>query len=85
MTQPKVVVYSKAYCPYCAAAKELLAAKGVVFEEIDVTNDEKKVSELVKRTKHQTVPQIFIGERFVGGYQELEALDDSGKLDQLLK
>ncbi len=85
MTNKKVVVYSKADCPFCTAAKQLLVSKGEAFQEIDVTNNERKLKELVKRTNHQSVPQIFIGDKFIGGFQELQVLDQSGELDRLIK
>ena len=85
LPMPKIILYSKAHCPYCEGAKQLLQEKGVAFQEIDVTDDEKKLAELVKRTNHQTIPQIFIGGKFIGGFQELQALDESGELDRLLK
>ena len=84
MRQAKIIIYTKKYCPYCSAAKELFKSKGVSFEEIDVTGDQKKLDELIKQTQHQTVPQIFVGEKFVGGFRELEALDESGELNQIL-
>lgn len=82
---PNVIVYAKSYCPYCEAAKRLLKSKNVPFEVIDVTNDMEKLSQLIQKTNHQTVPQVFIGDKFIGGFDELEALDESGKLDKLLR
>ena len=79
----KVKVYTTPYCPYCTRAKMLLKSKDVAFEEIDVSDDDKR-SELVERTNWRTVPQIFIGDEFVGGYDELQALDDEGRLDAML-
>ncbi len=81
---PNVVVYTKSYCPYCEAVKRLLKSKGVQFKEADVTNDAEKLEELVRTTGHQTVPQVFINEKFIGGFDELKALDDSGELAGLL-
>jgi len=80
---PKVVVYTTPYCPYCLRAKLLLKNKSVAFEEVDVSDDDKR-EELVERTSWRTVPQIFIGEEFVGGYDELQSLEDEGKLDEML-
>ena len=80
---PKVVVYTTPYCPYCLRAKLLLKNKSVAFEEVDVSDDDKR-DELVERTNWRTVPQIFIGEEFVGGYDELQSLEDEGKLDEML-
>ncbi len=84
MAPPKVIIYTKEYCPYCQAAKQLLSSKGVLFEEIDVTDNEDRLEKLIERTGHQTVPQVFIGEKFVGGFTELKALDNSGELDKAL-
>lgn len=84
MPQPKVVIYTKEYCPYCQAAKQLLSDKEISFEEVDVTHEEGVLEKLIEKTRHQTVPQVFIGERFVGGFQELKALDQSGELNRLL-
>ena len=80
----KVIVYTKKYCPYCEGAKRLLETKGVSFEEIDVTGDEKKLQQLIKQTGHQTVPQVFINGQFVGGFDELEELDNLGELNKML-
>lgn len=83
---PNITVYSKDYCPYCVRAKTLLTQKGAAFTEIDVTRDEAKLAEmLAKSNGKRTVPQIFIGETHVGGFDDLHALDQSGKLDALLK
>jgi glutaredoxin 3 len=82
----KVVVYSKDYCPYCVKAKNLLAKKGVAFEEIDITNDLKKQEEMLAKAEgRRTVPQIFINDKPIGGYDDLQALDSVGRLDPLLK
>lgn len=82
----KIVVYSKDYCPYCVKAKNLLAKKGVAFEEIDITNDLKKQEEMLAKAEgRRTVPQIFINDKPIGGYDDLHALDVDGKLDPLLQ
>lgn len=80
----KVVIYITTYCPYCTAAKALLRSKGVVFEEIDVTNDPDRRLEMEKRSQRRTVPQIFIDDRPIGGYDEARNLDFAGELDRLL-
>lgn len=80
---PKVLVYTTPYCPYCLRAKLLLKNKNVPFEEIDVSDDGLR-DELVTRTNWRTVPQIFIGDEFVGGYDQLQELEDDGKLDGML-
>lgn len=80
-----VKVYTTDYCPYCDQAKALLTRKGVSFEEIDVTGDDEARIELVQRSGGlRTVPQIFIGDVHVGGYDRLSEMDRSGKLDELL-
>lgn len=81
----KVVVYSKDYCPYCKLAKELLTAKHVAFEEIRVDLDANQLQEMVRLSQRRTVPQIFINDQPIGGYDDLAALAKSGKLDSLLK
>ena len=76
----KVVVYTTDYCPYCTAAKKLLKSKNVVFEEIDVTDDEAMREKLAGMTGGRvTVPQIFIADKSIGGYDELVEFYDSGR------
>ena len=77
-------MYTQTVCGFCSAAKRLLQSKGVEIEEINVDRSPALRKEVVARTGMRTVPQIFIGDQFVGGYQELEALENSGKLDTLL-
>lgn len=82
---PPVEIYTTAYCPYCAWAKDLLVKKGVPFKEIDVGGNRELRSEMTARTHGRTsVPQIFIGATHVGGCDDLYALNDAGKLDPLL-
>jgi glutaredoxin 3 len=82
---PKIVVYRTRTCPYCvAAARFLREVKGQEVEEIDLTFDDEGRIELQQRTGMRTVPQIFIGEVHVGGYDEMRALDAQGELDTLL-
>jgi glutaredoxin 3 len=80
----KVVVYSTPFCGYCVAAKRLLKKKGVQFDEVDVMFDSERKREMIERSGRQTVPQIFIGDRHIGGYDELSALDARGELEPLL-
>lgn len=81
----KVEVYTTSYCPFCTRAKALLSRKGVEFEEIDVTDDPALRIAMIKRSGgRRTVPEIFINDRIVGGYDELRALDLRGELDALL-
>lgn len=77
-------MYTTTYCPLCAAAKSLLNSKKVNFEQINVDGDAKKRKWLQEQTGKMTVPQIFVDNKPAGGYQELVALDQEGKLDELL-
>lgn len=80
-----ITVYSGSHCPYCVKAKALLTRKGVTFTEIDVKADSEKLTEMIERTQgRRTIPQIFIGDTYVGGCDDLHALDAAGKLDALL-
>lgn len=80
-----VEIYSSPLCGFCHAAKRLLTQKGVNFSEIDVLADPSRKSEMVQRAKgRRTVPQIFVGGRHVGGYDDLYALERDGRLDALL-
>ena len=77
---PKPVrIYTTSYCTFCRRAKELLRRRGIPFEDLDVTDDEATRRWLVEATGRRTVPQIFIGEEAVGGYEELRALDETGR------
>ena len=81
----KVVMYSTAVCPYCIRAEKLLAAKGVAgIEKVRVDLDPARREEMMQKSGRRTVPQIWIGERHVGGYDDLAALDHAGELDALL-
>ena len=80
-----VTVYTTPICPYCVRAKNLLAKKGVPYEEVDVLSDpEARQTMLAKSGGARTVPQIFVGDTHVGGFDELNALEKAGKLDPLL-
>jgi glutaredoxin 3 len=80
-----VVVYSTGWCPYCERAKALLERKGVAFREIKVDEDPAERAAMLARSGgRRTVPQIFFGERHIGGFDELYALDKAGELDKLL-
>ena len=81
---PNVTIYTTAVCPYCVAAKRLLSARGIAYTEQDVSRDHDKRAWLVEVTGRRTVPQIFIGDRAIGGYDELSALDRTGELAQML-
>jgi glutaredoxin 3 len=80
---PPVTIYTKNWCPYCADAKALLAKKGVAFTEISVRNAAEQ-ADMAKKAGRSTVPQIWIGEKHVGGCDDLYALDGKGELDRLL-
>ncbi|MXY14643.1 MAG: glutaredoxin 3 [Proteobacteria bacterium] len=84
MNTSEVVIYSGNRCAYCNAAKRLLDSKNVGYTEINVDEDPARREEMVRRTQRQTVPQIFIGERHVGGFDDLSELNQSGGLDELL-
>jgi glutaredoxin 3 len=82
----RVLMYSTAVCPYCIMAERLLKAKGVeTIEKIRVDLDPQQRAEMMQKTGRRTVPQIYIGETHVGGFDDLSALDREGKLDPLLQ
>lgn len=82
----RVVLYTTGLCPYCYRAKKLLERKGIAYEEIDVMCTPGKREEMIERSGgRRTVPQIFIGETHVGGYDDMAALDAAGGLDPLLE
>ncbi|WAH58457.1 glutaredoxin 3 [Pseudomonas silvicola] len=80
-----VVVYSSDWCPYCMRAKALLESKGVTFEEIRVDGQPQVRAAMAQKAGRTSVPQIWIGERHVGGCDDLYALERAGKLDALLQ
>ena len=80
----KVTMYATSWCPYCDRARRLLAQKGAELEEIDVESAPEKRAEMQNRSGRRTVPQIFIGDRHVGGSDDLQALEAAGTLDALL-
>ena len=79
----RVEMYSMEWCPYCAKAKALLGAKGIEYDEVDVTDDEARAVEMIQRTGQRGVPQFFIDDQYVGGYDNLAYLNATGTLDQL--
>ncbi len=85
MTQPAIVVYTTGWCPYCQRARSLLTEKGLEIKEINVDEDGKLREEMIARSGRRTVPQIFIGDKHVGGCDDLYALDGSGELDRLIQ
>ena len=81
----KVVIYTGPMCNFCSAAKHLLNKKKVSYEEIDIGYDEKKREEMLKKSNGaRTIPQIFIGDHYIGGNDQLQAANRSGELDKLL-
>lgn len=79
-----VTVYGNTSCPYCGAARMLLTRKGVAFEDVIVTGNPTLLEEMQERSGQRSVPQIFVGDAAVGGFDELSALDKSGELDKML-
>ena len=80
-----VTIYTKPYCPYCVRAVSLLREKGVDFTEIDAGYDPDKRQEMMQRSGRTTYPQIFIGDRHIGGCDDMMALERAGRLDPLLQ
>ena len=81
---PRVVIYTTSYCPYCYRAKLLLRSKKITFEEIDVTDDPEQRAEMERLSRRHTVPQIFIDDKSIGGYDDAQRLENAGKLDEML-
>ena len=80
-----VEIYSTNYCPYCMRAKQLLGQKGVQYTEIDVTNDDAGRATMIEKAGgKRTVPQIFINGQHIGGFDDINALNQKGELDKLL-
>ncbi|MGI9227401.1 MAG: glutaredoxin 3 [Gammaproteobacteria bacterium] len=84
MSNQEIIIYSGHRCAYCNAAKRLFDSKGAEYTEINVDEDPELRTEMVERTKRQSVPQIFIGNVHVGGFDDLSELNHEGKLDALL-
>jgi len=82
--KPKVEIYGTEYCGYCTAARMLLKKKGVDFDDVLVSRDERAMKTMQERSGRRSVPQIFINDRSIGGFDELYMLDQSGDLDKLL-
>ncbi len=79
-----ITIYSTLICPYCNAAKQLLKSKGLDYQEIRVDLDRKERAIMIKKSGRTSVPQIFINNQHVGGFDDLNALNRSGQLDQIL-
>lgn len=84
MTEKSIVMYGRAGCPYCVAARSLLKSKGLRWVEVSLDAEPDKRAEMISRTGRRTVPQIFIGDFHVGGFDDLNALERAGDLDRLL-
>ena len=81
----RITMYSGDPCPYCGAAKALLKSKNIEIEEFDIWKDAAKAKEMLQRTNgKRTIPQMFIGDHYIGGNDDLQALNRSGELDKLL-
>jgi glutaredoxin 3 len=85
MNHKPVIMYSTTSCPYCLAARNLLRSKNLTWTEVSVDIEPDKRAEMISRSGRRTVPQIFIGDTHVGGYDDLSALDQEDALDRLLK
>jgi len=83
-TIPNITIYGSESCSYCTAARMLLKRKGLAYNDILVSRDPDKHAEMIARSGNHSVPQIFIGEQAIGGFDELYALEQDGELDQLL-
>ncbi len=83
-TRPRIVIYGSASCGYCGAARMLLKKKGADYEDVIVSSNPALQEEMQQRSGRRSVPQIFIGDRAIGGFDDLYALDKSGELDRIL-
>lgn len=81
----KALMYTTAVCPYCMMAERLLVSKGAEIEKVRIDLDPARRAEMVEKTGRRTVPQIYVGDTHVGGYDDLAALDRAGRLDPLLQ
>ncbi len=84
MKSHAIVMYSTASCPFCMAARNLLRSKNVIWTEVSLDAEPDKRAEMISRTGRRTVPQIFIGDEHIGGFDDLDALDQEGVLDRML-
>ena len=81
---PNITIYGSETCSYCTAARMLLKKKGLTYDDILVSRDADKREEMIARSGNRSVPQIFIGDQSIGGFDELYALERNGELDRLL-
>lgn len=84
MSAKRILVYTTSWCPYCHLAKRLLDSKGVEYEEIDVESEPGLRAEVARRSGRTTVPQTFVDDEPLGGFDDLAALDGQGRLDEIL-
>jgi len=84
MSAPKVVMYTTGFCPYCIWARRLLSNKGVDFEDIRVDQYPERRPEMEEKSRRTSVPQIFIGDLHIGGFDDMSALDNAGRLDAII-
>ncbi|ESQ10424.1 MAG: glutaredoxin 3 [Thiohalocapsa sp. PB-PSB1] len=82
---PLIQIYTTAFCPYCVRALDLLDRKQIKYQQIRVDRDREQLKAMIRRSNRTTVPQIFIGEYHVGGYDDIVALEQTGELDRLLE
>jgi glutaredoxin 3 len=85
VSAPVIVLYVSGWCPYCQRAQGLLANKGLAYQVIDVDEDAKSREEMIARSGRRSVPQVFIGDKHVGGCDDLFALEGSGELDRMIQ
>jgi len=85
LSEPPITVYSASWCPYCQRAKTLLRERGLAFTEIDVDEDPDRRAQMIARSGRRTIPQIFVGDRHIGGCDELYDSDRSGELGRLIQ
>lgn len=85
MPRPEVTVYTTPSCPHCLRVKRLLESKGAAFREVDLSEDAELRQEMAEKTGWLMAPMVFIGDTFIGGSDELHALDSEGKLDAMLQ
>ncbi len=81
---PTATIYSSAICPYCVAAKNFLRSKGIAYDEVRIDLDPVRREEMLAKTRRSSVPQIFVGDVHIGGFDDLVAADRSGRLAQIL-
>lgn len=84
MSQKPIVMYTRAACPFCIAARNVFQARNLTWTEVSLDTEPDKRAEMISRTGQRTVPQIFIGDTHVGGFDDLNALQRGGQLDGLI-